>query len=128
MQLKIVRIHNELLGTYGDRGNADVLAYRAGFNGIVAHIEDVSYRDSLPSDGDIYLLGGAEDAAQVLSCEALRGFDFSEKVVLASCGERHSCCITSKGDLITFGRSIYARDQRSRKIEVDFLRPKKLCK
>ena len=43
MQLKIVRIHNELLGTYGDRGNADVLAYRAGFNGIVAHIVDVSF-------------------------------------------------------------------------------------
>jgi CobQ-like glutamine amidotransferase family enzyme len=85
MQLKIVRIHNELLGTYGDRGNADVLAYRAGFNGIVAHIEDVSYKDSMPADGDIYLLGGAEDAAQVLSCEALRGFDFSEKVVLAVC-------------------------------------------
>jgi len=45
--MKIVRIHNELLGTYGDRGNADVLAYRAGFNGIVAHIVDVSYRDVL---------------------------------------------------------------------------------
>ena len=85
MQLKIVRIHNELLGTYGDRGNADVLAYRAGFNGIVAHIVDVSFRDSLPTDGDMYLLGGAEDAAQVLSCEALKGFDFSEKVVLAVC-------------------------------------------
>ena len=85
MELKIVRIHNELLGTYGDRGNADVLAYRAGFNGILAHIVDVSYRDSVPSDGDIYLLGGAEDAAQVLSCEALRGFDFGSKVVLAVC-------------------------------------------
>ena len=83
--MKIVRIHNELLGTYGDRGNADVLAYRAGFNGIVAHIVDVSYRDAMPTDGDIYLLGGAEDAAQVLSCEALRDFDFSDRVVLAVC-------------------------------------------
>lgn len=85
MTLIIVRIHNELLGTYGDRGNADVLAYRAGFNGIVAHIVDVSYRDAMPSDGDIYLLGGAEDAAQVLSCEALRGFNFKDRVVLAVC-------------------------------------------
>ena len=83
--MKIVRIHNELLGTYGDRGNADVLAYRAGFNGIVAHIVDVSYRDAMPTDGDIYLLGGAEDAAQVLSCEAMRGFDVSDRVVLAVC-------------------------------------------
>ncbi len=83
--MKIVRIHNELLGTYGDRGNADVLAYRAGLNGITSTVVDVSYRDAMPTDGDIYLLGGAEDAAQVLSCEALRGFDFSDRVVLAVC-------------------------------------------
>ena len=83
--MKIIRIHNELLGTYGDRGNADVLAYRAGLNGIDAKIVDVSYRDSVPADGDIYLLGGAEDAAQVLSCSALSGFDFTDRVVLAVC-------------------------------------------
>ncbi len=83
--MKIVRIHNELLGTYGDRGNADVLAYRAGLNGISADVVDISYRDVVPGDGDIYLLGGAEDAAQVLSCEALRGFDFKDCVVLAVC-------------------------------------------
>ena len=34
MMLEIVRIHNELLGTYGDRGNADVIKYRAGLAGI----------------------------------------------------------------------------------------------
>jgi len=83
--MKIIRIHNELLGTYGDRGNADVLAYRAGLNGIDAKIVDVSYRDSVPADGDIYLLGGAEDAAQVLSRSALSGFDFTDRVVLAVC-------------------------------------------
>ena len=85
MSIRIVRIHNELLGTYGDRGNADVLAFRAGLAGVKAHIIDVSYRDAVPEDADIYLLGGAEDAAQVLSCEALRGFDFSSRVVLAIC-------------------------------------------
>ncbi len=85
MSIRIVRIHNELLGTYGDRGNADVLAFRAGLAGVKAHIVDVSYRDELPDDGDIYLLGGAEDAAQVLSCEALKGFDFTSRVVLAVC-------------------------------------------
>ena len=85
MSIRIVRIHNELLGTYGDRGNADVLAFRAGLAGVKAHIVDVSYRDELPDDGDIYLLGGAEDAAQVLSCQALKGFDFTSRVVLAVC-------------------------------------------
>jgi CobQ-like glutamine amidotransferase family enzyme len=42
-QIKIVRIHNELLGTYGDQGNAEVLAFRAKFHGITANIVDVSY-------------------------------------------------------------------------------------
>ena len=70
--LEIIRIHNELLGTYGDRGNADVLKYRAGLGKIKARITDISYLDSLPVNGDIYLLGGAEDAAQMLSLTALR--------------------------------------------------------
>ena len=88
--MKIVRIHNELLGTYGDRGNADVLAYRAGLAGISTTVVDVSYRDLIPHDGDIYLLGGAEDAAQILSCAALssgalHGAVEKGAVVLAIC-------------------------------------------
>ena len=88
--MKIVRIHNELLGTYGDRGNGDVLAYRAGLAGIPADVVDISYRDSIPHDGDIYLLGGAEDAAQILSCNALssgalHGAVEKGAVVLAIC-------------------------------------------
>jgi len=74
-QIKIVRIHNELLGTYGDQGNAEVLEFRAKFHGITANIVDVSYNDDLPTNGDIYLLGGAEDAAQLLSLEALQRGD-----------------------------------------------------
>jgi CobQ-like glutamine amidotransferase family enzyme len=70
--LEIVRIHNELLGTYGDRGNADVIKYRAGLAGIDSRITDVSYLDPLPTKADIYLLGGAEDAAQLLSLSALK--------------------------------------------------------
>jgi lipid II isoglutaminyl synthase (glutamine-hydrolysing) len=74
-QIKIVRIHNELLGTYGDQGNAEVLAFRAKFHGITASIVDISFNDTLPTNGDIYLLGGAEDAAQLLSLEALQRDD-----------------------------------------------------
>ena len=71
MKIKAVRIHNELLGTYGDRGNAEVLKFRGRFLGITVEIVDISYLDRIPTDGDIYLLGGAEDAAQILSIEAL---------------------------------------------------------
>lgn len=72
MMLEIIRIHNELLGTYGDRGNADVLKYRASLRKISARVTDISYLDAIPKTGDIYLLGGAEDAAQILSLTALR--------------------------------------------------------
>ena len=70
--LEIIRIHNELLGTYGDRGNADVLKFRAAQRKLKTRITDISYLDVLPRSGDIYLLGGAEDAAQLLSLTALR--------------------------------------------------------
>ena len=89
--IKIIRIHNELLGTYGDRGNADVLAFRAKFHGITTEIIDVSYLEKLPTNGNIYLLGGAEDAAQLLSLEAIRRDDVlptaieGGAVVLAVC-------------------------------------------
>lgn len=71
-QLRIIRIHNELLGTYGDQGNAEVLAFRAKHLGIDPTIIDISYDQSIPRDGDIYLLGGAENAAQLLSLEAMK--------------------------------------------------------
>ena len=89
--LEIIRIHNELLGTYGDRGNADVLKYRAGLGKVKARITDISFLDPLPAGGDIYLLGGAEDAAQLLSLTALRKGSILSKaaakgaVVLAIC-------------------------------------------
>jgi len=89
--LTIVRIHNELLGTYGDRGNADVLAFRAKEAGVTSTILDISYRDPMPESGDIYLLGGAEDAAQALSLAALKRDGVmariakSDSVLLAIC-------------------------------------------
>jgi len=70
--LEIIRIHNELLGTYGDQGNAEVLAFRAKLGGVKARITDISYSETIPTTGDIYLLGGAEDAAQALSLEAMQ--------------------------------------------------------
>jgi CobQ-like glutamine amidotransferase family enzyme len=79
--IEIIRVHNELLGTYGDQGNAEVLAFRAQARGMQARITDISYRDALPTSGDIYLLGGAEDAAQLLSVEKLRENNSFARVV-----------------------------------------------
>ena len=70
--LQIVVIHPELLGTYGDIGNARVLAHRARVRGIPAEIIFTPHNQPLPTTGDIYLLGGGEDRAQIASVEALR--------------------------------------------------------
>lgn len=72
MTLSIALIYPELLGTYGDRGNASVLAYRAKQRGIDAQVTVVSPGDTLPTTCDVYLMGGGEDNAQTLATDLLR--------------------------------------------------------
>jgi CobQ-like glutamine amidotransferase family enzyme len=59
----IALIRPGLLGTYGDRGNATVLAERLRRRGMTARVLDLD-RGPVPNDADIYLLGGGEDGAQ----------------------------------------------------------------
>jgi lipid II isoglutaminyl synthase (glutamine-hydrolysing) len=61
--LRIALLYPELLGTYGDGGNALVLAERARRRGIEARTVTVSMADKLTA-ADIYLLGGGEDGPQ----------------------------------------------------------------
>lgn len=70
-RLRIIVIHPELLGTYGDGGNALVLAHRAKARGIQSEILQISHEEIIPDSGDIYLIGGGEDRAQTTSAEAL---------------------------------------------------------
>lgn len=62
----------EILGTYGDTGNAHVLAERAIRRGIDARVYLVGLGDDIPAELDIYTLGGGEDTAQMLAAEKLR--------------------------------------------------------
>lgn len=68
----IVSIFPDLLGTYGDGGNVITLRHRAGLRGIATEIVTVQPGDAVPAQGDIYVMGGGEDTAQVAACEALR--------------------------------------------------------
>jgi lipid II isoglutaminyl synthase (glutamine-hydrolysing) len=68
----IVLVLPEVLGTYGDAGNAAVLAARLRWRGIDAAVRSVGWDDAVPADGDVYVLGGGEDAAQMLAVERLR--------------------------------------------------------
>ena len=71
-KLRIVAVHQELLGTYGDIGNAAILVHRARARGVSAEIVLARSDAPLPSGGDIYLFGGGEDSAQIASVESLR--------------------------------------------------------
>ncbi|MDO5049256.1 MAG: glutamine amidotransferase [Actinomycetaceae bacterium] len=62
----------EVLGTYGDGGNAVVLQKRLEWRGISSEVVSIGLGQPVPSDLDIYLLGGGEDAAQGLATENLR--------------------------------------------------------
>lgn len=75
MSVKPIRIINllpELLGTYGDQGNAATLSWRLTMRGIANELIHASAYEKLPSDGDFYLLGGGEDDAQIAAVELLR--------------------------------------------------------
>ena len=111
MKINVVRIHNELLGTYGDRGNAEVLEFRGRYLGITANILDVTYKDSIPTNGDIYLLGGAEDAAQILSLEALKRDEETINLVL----ERGAVFLAVCAGFQILGNSFYADGKEDRK-------------
>lgn len=69
--MKIVRLFPDLLGTYGDDGNAVVLAQRARWRGIDAEILDVTAGGEVPDDGDVYTIGGGEDGPQVSAANQL---------------------------------------------------------
>ncbi|REE96533.1 type 1 glutamine amidotransferase [Thermomonospora umbrina] len=71
--IKIVWIYPDLLSTYGDQGNTIVLERRAGLRGISTRTVHVRSDQTVPVDGDIYLLGGGEDRPQILAARRLAG-------------------------------------------------------
>jgi CobQ-like glutamine amidotransferase family enzyme/UDP-N-acetylmuramyl tripeptide synthase len=69
--LRIVVVHPDLLGTYGDAGNALVLANRARWRDMPAELLLVRSDEPLPRAADLYCLGGGEDGPQSLSADKL---------------------------------------------------------
>lgn len=70
--LTIVHVYPHLLGTYGDAGNALVLRKRAADRGLPVEVVAVQPGERLPRSGDVYLLGGGEDAKQTAAAQELR--------------------------------------------------------
>ncbi|MFD4293780.1 type 1 glutamine amidotransferase [Rhodococcus sp. NPDC058532] len=61
----------DVMGTYGDGGNALILRQRLRMRGIDAEIVDITLSDPVPESLDVYTLGGAEDSAQRLATRHL---------------------------------------------------------
>ncbi|MFD6859815.1 type 1 glutamine amidotransferase [Rhodococcus sp. NPDC060090] len=64
----------DVMGTYGDGGNALVLRQRLRMRGHDAEIIELGLNDSVPDSLDLYTLGGAEDAAQRLATRHLQRY------------------------------------------------------
>lgn len=87
--MRIAVLYPELLGTYGDGGNALVLQRRMQVRGHRVSVQQVGLGEAIPA-AELYLLGGGEDGPQRLATETLRKKGFSRTVksgalVLAVC-------------------------------------------
>jgi hypothetical protein len=63
----------DVLSTYSDGGNVTVLTQRLRWRGVPVEICTIPADGFPPTDCDLYVLGGGEDAAQVFAAEWLRG-------------------------------------------------------
>ena len=91
--ITLVHLYPREMNIYGDTGNVRVLAKRLEWRGIETRIVPVSVGDPLPSDADILLGGGGQDAAQgeigtdfVSRGAELRAMADDGVVMLAICG------------------------------------------
>ncbi len=70
--VRIAILFPDILGTYGDNGNAVVLERRLRWRGIAARIDRIGVGDPVPTGCDVYVIGGGEDQAQALAAARLR--------------------------------------------------------
>lgn len=88
--IRIGLVLPDVLGTYGDDGNALVLRSRARMRGRDAEIVRITLGEPIPDDCHVYTIGGGEDAAQMLAVQHLRQDGTlkalaTEKPILAIC-------------------------------------------
>jgi CobQ-like glutamine amidotransferase family enzyme len=70
--VRVGLVYPELLGTYGDRGNALVLVERCRRRGVAAELVVVPAGEAVPAGLDVYVLGGGEDDPQEAAAAGLR--------------------------------------------------------
>lgn len=103
--LRIALVYPELLGTYGDGGNAEVLAGRMRWRQLPAEIVQVPVGQPVPAGCDLYLLGGGEDEPQVLAARQLR-----QDGALRAAVEGGAVCLAICAGLQIVGHSFLGAD------------------
>ncbi|MGC8513787.1 MAG: type 1 glutamine amidotransferase [Acidimicrobiales bacterium] len=71
MSVSICLLFPDLLGTYGDSGNATILVQRLRWRGIAAELTVIHSGDVVPASCDLYVVGGGEDQPQALAADEL---------------------------------------------------------
>ena len=69
--VRVALLYPELLGTYGDRGNARVLVQRLAWRGVPVELVETPWGEPAPASCDVYVLGGGEDSPQASAAAAL---------------------------------------------------------
>ncbi len=103
--LRVVQLFGDLLGTYGDNGNALVLQRRAEWRGLAVTRTDVTALDAVPDDGDIYVIGGGEDGPQSRAARLL-----AESGALPRALERGAAVLAVCAGYQILGRSFQGPD------------------
>jgi lipid II isoglutaminyl synthase (glutamine-hydrolysing) len=70
-EVGIALLFPDLLGTYGDSGNATILARRLEWRGVRSSVVTVRSGGTVPSSCDLYVIGGGEDLPQALAARQL---------------------------------------------------------
>jgi hypothetical protein len=69
--ISVALVYPDLLGTYGDGGNASVLVQRLRWRGHDARALTISSADQVPDSCELYVIGGGEDLPQGLAASKL---------------------------------------------------------
>jgi CobQ-like glutamine amidotransferase family enzyme len=67
----IALVYPDLLGTYGDSGNATILAQRLRWRGQPAEVVEINAGGTVPDSCELYVVGGGEDLPQALAARDL---------------------------------------------------------
>lgn len=70
---RLAHLYPRELNIYADRGNIAVFDRRTGWRGLTLEVIEVGVGEPIPTDADLYYLGGGQDRDQLAVADDLRG-------------------------------------------------------